>query len=159
MQDSKFELTTWHNPLKVPQKCRIYHSPGNWQTFEVPPGEERQLDTRLDVAIQEINEDGVIVAGLCPMLVRVGSSTSDGPTPRRTAQGKIVKGEAKVHESLDPANAERKSAQERLAEVQLEELLAEKAKAAAEARAEAAKKNAEAAAFEQKAAQHNNGRK
>jgi len=155
MQDSTSELTTWHNPLKVPQRCRIYHSPGNWQSFEVPPGDERQLDTRLDVAIQEINEDGVIVAGMCPLLERVG-----GP-PRKTPDGKLVKGEAHIHESLDPANAERKTAQERLAEVQLEELLAEKSKAAAEARAEAARKNAEAAATEQKTQQqhNNNGRK
>lgn len=119
--DSNPGITTWHNPLKVVQKCRIYVSPGHWVSFEVPPGESRQLSVEYDPAIQRINEDGVVVSGACPLLIR-----ESGP-PMWDVKGKptaVVT--PKIHESLDPANAERKNARERLAEIQLEEILAEK---------------------------------
>jgi hypothetical protein len=135
--DSGMQLTTWHNPLKVPQRAKIYQSPGNWVNFVVPPGEDRQLPSSLDPAIQRVNDDGVIVSGACPLLVRV-----DGP-PLRNSRGEVIEIDApKLHEALDPTSAERKSAVERLAEAQLARFAAEQVEAKAMQNAAAAESRA-----------------
>lgn len=133
-------FTTWHNPLKVVQKCRIYKSPGNWEAFVVPPGEQRQLPSEFDSAIQVYNDDGVITSGQCPLLVRV-----DGP-PMRSAKGNIIEAEApRLHEALDPMGAEKKSAIERLAEAQLARLASEHVEQMATVKAAAAAEQSAAA--------------
>ena len=138
MQNSdRYRMTTWHNPLKVVQKCRIYRGPGNNEMFVVPPGEDRQLPSELDAAIQVYNEDGVIVSGQCPLLVRV-----DGP-PMKDLHGKEVDAPApRLHEALDPMGAEKKSAIERLAEAQLARFAAEQVEANATTKAASAAGNA-----------------
>jgi len=113
-------MTLWHNETKNTQRCKVYLGPRNWGIVEVPPGESRAFPTDWEPGIQRINAEGVIVGGLCPLLRRM-----DGPT-LRDRKGVEVTGPTKLHEALDPALAEKRDAKDRLAELQLEELLAEK---------------------------------
>lgn len=140
-RSTDYRMTTWHNPLKVVQKCRIYRGPGNHELFVVPPGEERQLPSELDSAIQVYNEDGIIISGQCPLLVRV-----DGP-PMKDHKGHVIEDAQapRLHEALDPMGAEKKSAIERLAEAQLARFAAEQVEANATTKAASAAEQAASA--------------
>lgn len=66
--------TQWHNPLQVEQYVDLHVGDSPRPTrYRFAPGQKRQLPSRFDHAIHRVH-NGVIVGGLAPRLVRVGST-------------------------------------------------------------------------------------
>jgi hypothetical protein len=67
-----FTKTTWKNETKHTARVKLSHNKEDW--FKLLPGEEIELSSKYDQAIQRISKEGdVIVGGLCPWLTKVGS--------------------------------------------------------------------------------------
>ena len=83
------DVTTWFNPLDVPQRVtlRLTHGgqsgPGKVKQVTIAPGKTVMLPSEYDQAIRELDKNGVVVGGLAPMLQKQGQEN------------------VKVHESLD----------------------------------------------------------
>ena len=71
---SKFSMTEWKNPLTVPQRFILRMGPGpkGFEEVVIGPGEIVSLPSEFDRGIQRV-ENGVVVAGLAPLLERVGA--------------------------------------------------------------------------------------
>ena len=105
------KFTRWHNPTKQPQRV-VLEGPQGKFAFTVPPGETREVNSAFDKAIHQIDcgedachakgwfctkgHEGVIVGGLAPQLVREGFTD-------------------KLHDSLNPAIAQKKQLEATLA--------------------------------------------
>lgn len=148
-------MTKWTNPLGKPKvKLHLYKYPpiihphkvdgmpgtvkdNGFLDVEIPPGESVWLASSLDNAIQRYDENGVVMSGECPWLIK-----NDGARPE-------------VHPSLDPVEQQRIQAEadaER-ARIKANEAEAEKFKAQQQiAEAERLKKEAEDRAAADKAA-------
>lgn len=63
------ELTTWKNPLSVPQRV-IVHMNGRQVKYTFAPGETKKLPSSFDKAIHIVH-GSTIVGGLAPQLVNV----------------------------------------------------------------------------------------
>jgi hypothetical protein len=81
--DNSYRMTTWFNPLSVPQTFTVYDGGPRGRKIVVPAKGEIQFDSAYDHAIQHV-QAGVIMGGLAPQLV----NKSADETP-------------KLHESLD----------------------------------------------------------
>lgn len=65
--------TTWRNPLDREQYVDLHDGDSPTPTrYRFAPGEEKKLPSRFDNAIHRTH-NGVIVGGLAPQLVKVGS--------------------------------------------------------------------------------------
>jgi hypothetical protein len=105
------KFTRWHNPLNVPQRV-VLEGPRGKFAFVVPPGETRELDSVFDKAIHQLDcgeeachgkgwfctkgHEGLVVGGLAPLLQREGFND-------------------KLHDSLNPAIAQKKQLEATLA--------------------------------------------
>jgi hypothetical protein len=65
--------SNWNNPLSVPQIVDLHHGSSRRPTrYKWMPGETKTLPSRFDVAIHRVS-NGVIIGGLAPQLVKLGS--------------------------------------------------------------------------------------
>jgi hypothetical protein len=72
LEEAEDTYTTWKNPLSVPQRVLLHQDGSAKPTrFVWQPGEEKQVRSIFDQAIQRTHE-GAVIGGLAPQLVNVG---------------------------------------------------------------------------------------
>lgn len=72
IEEAQDSLTSWHNPLSVPQRVLIHQDGSAKPTrFTWAPGETKQIRSIYDQAIQRTYE-GAVIGGLAPQLVHLG---------------------------------------------------------------------------------------
>lgn len=71
--------TQWKNPLSQEQVVDIFHDGSPRPTrYRWAPGETKQVSSRYDGAIHRVHH-GVIIGGLAPQLIKVGSDEKLDP--------------------------------------------------------------------------------
>lgn len=101
--------TVWYNGTGNPVKVDIFKGPSmpggaaGVDRYIIDPGEEAIIPSQYDYAIQTVNDQGEVVAGLAPQLTKVA----------QLVNGKRVEIEArpKLVEALDPNAQARKEAE------------------------------------------------
>jgi len=71
--------TTWKNPTDKPVKIKLFVSPGQHQTYEVPPNGSASIPSQFNNAIHQCR-NGQVVGGAAPQLVREGQTETLHPT-------------------------------------------------------------------------------
>ncbi len=118
-----FEMTTWVNPTKHTQTFDLFEGPGEIHKIVIPPGGKESIPAKYDQAIRT-ERDGVVVAGLAPMLVpegresvpvhqAIGASAAAGDAERKlesatgtTAGGLTLDAAAALQAQLETVMAE-----------------------------------------------------
>lgn len=131
------KLTQWHNPLAVEQHVDLFVGGERRPTrYRWKPNETRALPSRFDRAIHTVH-NGVIIGGLAPQLVNLGSGDKLDAALDTEA---VAKRQAEIEAAA--ATVARKAADDALIAAAAKKADAE---AAETAKAEAAKKAEEAA--------------
>ena len=88
---SRRHITEWYNPLDVPQKLKFYQGPKlPAQEYEIAPKQSEMIPSVYDQAIQTVDSNGTIIAGMAPCLIN-----------------KSVQAPPTLHQALDLAFQER----------------------------------------------------
>jgi hypothetical protein len=101
--------TTWLNPLTIPQTVDLHHEGDRSPTrYRWQPGERKTLSSRYDHAIHRVH-NGIIIAGLAPLLVKLGSDEQLDPAldpnaaTKKTAEAEQLRAEADMKTAEDAA--------------------------------------------------------